>query len=67
MPDFSVRCGKCPTVNTKEAADVFAFMTAEKANGWQIPDALENQPILCPVCKANTNFPTTLGRTPNQL
>jgi hypothetical protein len=66
MTTFSVRCGKCAAVNSKDADDVFSFMTTERVAGWQIPDATENQPILCPTCKTGTNFPTDLGRTSNQ-
>ncbi len=66
MDTFSVRCGKCTNTRTRDADDVFNFMAAARLDGWQIPDAIENQPILCPTCRAGTNFPTDLGRTPNQ-
>jgi hypothetical protein len=55
MGEFSVRCSKCGIVNSKAADDVFSFMALERVAGWQIPDAIENQPILCPTCKAGTS------------
>jgi hypothetical protein len=66
MNTFSVRCGKCENVKHGNYDDVFQFMAASRVDGWQIPDAQENQPILCSACKAAQNFPTDLGRTPNQ-
>jgi hypothetical protein len=68
MATFSVKCGKCGTTHTGGGDDdtVFVYISTLRVQGWQIPDAIENQPILCPTCKAGTNFPTDLGRTPNQ-
>jgi len=57
MGAFSIRCGKCENAKTGNYDDVFQFMAALRVQGWQIPDAIENQPILCPICKANANFP----------
>ena len=52
MASFSVRCGKCENVKSANYDDVFQFMAALRVQGWQVPDAIENQPILCPTCKA---------------
>ena len=54
MASFSVRCSKCENVGTGNYDDVFQFMTAQRVAGWQVPDVIENKPILCPTCKAAT-------------
>ena len=57
MGTYSVRCGKCTATCAKDADDVFNFMAILRLQGWQIPDAIENQPILCPKCRTAANQP----------
>ncbi len=52
MDTFSVRCSKCENVRSANYDDVFQFIAASRVAGWEVPDALENKPILCPTCKA---------------
>jgi hypothetical protein len=55
MPTFSVKCSKCNTTHDSDVDydSVFAYMAIMRVQGWQIPDALENLPILCPTCRKN--------------
>lgn len=47
---YSVICRGCNKTHASEAETPFLFIAAARALGWEIPNALDNKPIVCPEC-----------------
>lgn len=54
MSNFRITCSKCGATRAGDADSPFEFISASRDDKWLVPDALENMPILCPICKKDS-------------
>jgi len=45
---FSIKCAVCGVVHTATSTDTWTYIAARQAEGWIVPLATDNKPILCP-------------------
>ena len=60
MLPYSVTCKNCNVNATGTAPNAFEFIKTQTEAGWLIPDAIQNQAILCPSCRQKSRGSETL-------